>query len=116
VLRSLFSVLEEVTLLVLPHGGQKTARRNAWKAAASLHVTTSYRWVDPVPITPSPPVPATGSAEAAVASIDQARDQVGDDAAVSGSAAAGGGPARLTRRGGRRTGPRALPRIAVVRS
>jgi hypothetical protein len=52
VLRSLLSVFEEVTLLVLPHGGQKTARRNAWRAATDLHVTTGYRWVDTSAITP----------------------------------------------------------------
>ncbi|EIV96471.1 hypothetical protein [Frankia sp. QA3] len=56
-LRSLLSVLEEATLLVLPHGGQKTARRNAWRAAADLHVTTGYRWVDPVSVTPAAPGP-----------------------------------------------------------
>ncbi|TFE33511.1 hypothetical protein E0F15_05840 [Frankia sp. B2] len=61
VLRSLLSVLEEVTLLLLPHGGQKTARRNAWRAATDLHVTTGYRWMDTtVPlsvtsVTPAPP-------------------------------------------------------------
>ncbi|WP_261562006.1 hypothetical protein [Frankia tisae] len=56
-LRSLLSVLEEATLLVLPHGGQKTARRNAWRAAADLHVTTGYRWVDPMSAAPIPPGP-----------------------------------------------------------
>ncbi|WP_261568496.1 hypothetical protein [Frankia gtarii] len=56
-LRSLLSVLEEATLLVLPHGGQKTARRNAWRAAADLHVTTGYRWVDPMSASPIPPGP-----------------------------------------------------------
>jgi hypothetical protein len=30
---SLRSLLEEMTLLLLPHGGQRTARRNAWRAA-----------------------------------------------------------------------------------
>ncbi len=67
-LRSLLSVLEEATLLVLPHGGQKTARRNAWRAAADLHVTTGYRWVDPMSASPIPPglgacasVPGTGA-------------------------------------------------------
>ncbi|WP_163552547.1 hypothetical protein [Candidatus Frankia alpina] len=70
-LRSLLSVLEEATLLVLPHGGQKTARRNAWRAAADLHVTTGYRWVDPMSASPIPPglgacasVPGTGGAAA----------------------------------------------------
>ncbi|SNQ48918.1 conserved hypothetical protein [Frankia canadensis] len=91
-LRSLFSVLEEVTLLVLPHGGQKTARRNAWKAAASLHVTTSYRWVDPVQITPPRPT-APAAAQPA-----------GDE------------PVRLARRRGRRGGPRALASVVAARS
>ncbi len=56
-LRSLLSVIEEATLLVLPHGGQKTARRNAWRAAADLHVTSGYRWVDPVSVAPIAPGP-----------------------------------------------------------
>jgi hypothetical protein len=43
VFRSLLSILEELTLLILPHGGQKTARRNAWRAAADFHVTAGYR-------------------------------------------------------------------------
>lgn len=30
---SLRTALEEFALLVLPHGGQRTARRNAWRAA-----------------------------------------------------------------------------------
>jgi hypothetical protein len=46
VFRSLLSTLEELTLLVLPHGGQRTARRNAWRAATDLHVTSGYRWTD----------------------------------------------------------------------
>jgi hypothetical protein len=46
VIRSLLSTLEELTLLVLPHGGQRTARRNAWRAATDLHVTSGYRWAD----------------------------------------------------------------------
>ncbi|WP_007516898.1 MULTISPECIES: hypothetical protein [Pseudofrankia] len=44
--RSLLSTLEELTLLVLPHGGQRTARRNAWRAATDLHVTSGYRWAE----------------------------------------------------------------------
>jgi hypothetical protein len=38
VLRSLLTAAEELTLLLLPHGGQRTARRNAWRAAADLQV------------------------------------------------------------------------------
>ncbi|WP_250287130.1 MULTISPECIES: hypothetical protein [unclassified Frankia] len=37
-LKSLLTAVEEVTLLLLPHGGQRTARRNAWRAAADLQV------------------------------------------------------------------------------
>lgn len=44
--RSLVYTLEELTLLILPHGGQRTARRNAWRAATDLHVTSGYRWAD----------------------------------------------------------------------
>jgi hypothetical protein len=33
VITSLRTALEEFTLLLLPHGGQRTARRNAWRAA-----------------------------------------------------------------------------------
>ncbi|WP_239335954.1 hypothetical protein [Frankia sp. CiP3] len=36
VLRSLLTAVEELTLLLLPHGGQRTARRNAWRAAAEI--------------------------------------------------------------------------------
>lgn len=54
-IRSLLTAMEELTLLVLPHGGQRTARRNAWRAAADLHVTGGYRWTDPAAkITPFP--------------------------------------------------------------
>ena len=62
-IRSLLSTLEELTLLVLPHGGQRTARRNAWRAATDLHVTAGYRWADSTglsavstlaPVTPLP--------------------------------------------------------------
>lgn len=44
--RSMLSTLEELTLLILPHGGQRTARRNAWRAATDLHVTSGYRWAE----------------------------------------------------------------------
>ncbi|AEH10531.1 MULTISPECIES: hypothetical protein [Protofrankia] len=37
-LKSLLTAAEELTLLLLPHGGQRTARRNAWRAAADLQV------------------------------------------------------------------------------
>ncbi|WP_131767915.1 hypothetical protein [Candidatus Protofrankia californiensis] len=37
-LKSLLTAVEELTLLLLPHGGQRTARRNAWRAAADLQV------------------------------------------------------------------------------
>ena len=60
VFRSVLSALEELTLLVLPHGGQRTARRNAWRAATDLHVTSGYRWTDsftPLSVTPLPPAP-----------------------------------------------------------
>ncbi|OHV25161.1 hypothetical protein BBK14_22600 [Parafrankia soli] len=66
--RSLLSALEELTLLVLPHGGQRTARHNAWRAATDLHVTTGYRWVDQISVSalepslappPAPPARAT---------------------------------------------------------
>ncbi|MBL7497890.1 hypothetical protein I6A84_13410 [Frankia sp. CNm7] len=52
--RSLLANLEELTLLILPHGGQRTARRNAWRAATDLHVTSGYRWTDggPGPVAP----------------------------------------------------------------
>src|SRR4051812_35750984 len=46
VFRSVLATLEEVPLLILPHGGQRTARRNAWRAATDLHVTSGYRWTD----------------------------------------------------------------------
>jgi hypothetical protein len=42
----MLSTLEELTLLILPHGGQRTARRNAWRAATDLHVTSGYRWAE----------------------------------------------------------------------
>jgi hypothetical protein len=64
VFRSLLSSLEELTLLVLPHGGQRTARRNAWRAATDLHVTSGYRWAEGAgvpaggPAGPIGPVPA----------------------------------------------------------
>ncbi|MDT3446793.1 MULTISPECIES: hypothetical protein [unclassified Pseudofrankia] len=58
--RSLLSTLEELTLLVLPHGGQRTARRNAWRAATDLHVTSGYRWAEGVG--PGSPVGSVGSA------------------------------------------------------
>ncbi|WP_347177040.1 hypothetical protein [Parafrankia sp. EAN1pec] len=56
--RSLLSALEELTLLVLPHGGQRTARHNAWRAATDLHVTTGYRWVDQISVSALGPSPA----------------------------------------------------------
>ncbi|MCK9877774.1 hypothetical protein MXD59_18675 [Frankia sp. Ag45/Mut15] len=56
-IRSLLSVLEEATLLVLPQGGQKTARRNAWRAAADLQGSRGSSWLEPVPITPVRPAP-----------------------------------------------------------
>lgn len=40
-IRTLFTLVEEFTLLVLPHGGQRRARRNAWRAAADLYVEPS---------------------------------------------------------------------------
>ncbi len=82
--RSMLSTLEELTLLILPHGGQRTARRNAWRAATDLHVTSGYRWTDGgpgsvtslAPVTPRaagaaraivPAIPAPAPARAAVA-------------------------------------------------
>jgi len=35
-MKSLFRLAEELTLLVLPHGGQRRSRRNAWRAASDL--------------------------------------------------------------------------------
>lgn len=58
-IRSLFTAMEELTLLVLPHGGQRTSRRNAWRAAADLHVTGGYRWTDPALKIGSFPRPAS---------------------------------------------------------
>ncbi|WP_241830223.1 hypothetical protein [Parafrankia colletiae] len=57
VLRSLLNALEELTLLVLPHGGQRTARHNAWRAATDLHVTTGYQWVDQISVSAFEPAP-----------------------------------------------------------
>jgi hypothetical protein len=37
-MRTLLTALEELTLLLLPHGGQRTARRNARRASADLYV------------------------------------------------------------------------------
>jgi hypothetical protein len=65
VFRSLLSAFEELTLLVLPHGGQRTARRNAWRAAADFHVTAGYRWADTGPRIPN--LPSQPPSEAAVA-------------------------------------------------
>jgi hypothetical protein len=65
VFRSLLSALEELTLLVLPHGGQRTARRNAWRAAADFDMTAGYRWTDTGPKVPNLPSPPPS--EAAVA-------------------------------------------------
>ncbi|MCK9904647.1 hypothetical protein MXD63_31975, partial [Frankia sp. Cpl3] len=56
-LRSLLNALEELTLLVLPHGGQRTARHNAWRAATDLHVTTGYQWVDQISVSAFEPAP-----------------------------------------------------------
>jgi hypothetical protein len=64
VFRSLLSTVEELTLLILPHGGQRTARRNAWRAAADLHVTSGYRWTDSAAV---PALPAQASARPAAA-------------------------------------------------
>lgn len=67
-LHSLLNALEELTLLVLPHGGQRTARHNAWRAATDLHVTTGYRWVDQISVSAFgvglAPRPAPGAAPA----------------------------------------------------
>ncbi len=63
-IHSLLTALEELTLLVLPHGGQKTARRNAWRAAADLHVPGGSRWADPT--TKITPFPAQAPRQAAV--------------------------------------------------
>ncbi|ADP79809.1 hypothetical protein FraEuI1c_1753 [Pseudofrankia inefficax] len=82
--RSMLSTLEELTLLILPHGGQRTARRNAWRAATDLHVTSGYRWADGgtgsvgalAPVTPRgagaaraivPAIPTPAPARAAIA-------------------------------------------------
>ena len=82
--RSMLSTLEELTLLILPHGGQRTARRNAWRAATDLHVTSGYRWADGsagsvgalAPVTPrgagapraiAPAIPTPPAARAAIA-------------------------------------------------
>ncbi|CAJ63798.1 MULTISPECIES: hypothetical protein [Frankia] len=101
-LRSLLSVLEEATLLVLPHGGQKTARRNAWRAAADLHVTSGYRWVDPVALAPIVPRPE------ACASIP------GAESGARAPRLAGLGSAATTARLG--AAVRGLPRIVAVQS
>jgi hypothetical protein len=74
VFRSLLSTLEELTLLVLPHGGQRTARRNAWRAATDLHVTAGYRWTEGSGLRPaSPPAPMaprpSGGAHGALSTI-----------------------------------------------
>ena len=80
-LRSLLSTLEELTLLVAPHGGQRTARRNAWRAATDLHVTSGYRWTDGsglgsasplAPLTPHPAGP-TDSVLPAIPAPSRAR-------------------------------------------
>ncbi|WP_238437087.1 MULTISPECIES: hypothetical protein [unclassified Frankia] len=80
----MLSTLEELTLLILPHGGQRTARRNAWRAATDLHVTSGYRWADGgagavnalAPVTPRgagtaraivPAIPTPAPARAAIA-------------------------------------------------
>lgn len=75
-LRSLLSVLEEVTLLVLPHGGQRTARRNAWRAATDLHVTTGYRWVDATGPSSVAPVSGSVATTAATAAVTTAASLV----------------------------------------
>ncbi|MCM3884858.1 hypothetical protein [Frankia sp. R82] len=62
-LRSLLSALEEATLLLLPQGGQKTARRNAWRAAADLQGARGAGWLEPVHITPVRPAPGPLLAE-----------------------------------------------------
>jgi hypothetical protein len=64
VLRSLFSLAEELTLLVLPHGGQRTARRNAWRAATDLYVQPAP--VDSRVIARLLPPPASAPASVAV--------------------------------------------------
>ncbi|MCM3923668.1 hypothetical protein ND748_18605 [Frankia sp. AiPs1] len=111
-LRSLLSVFEEATLLVLPHGGQKTARRNAWRAAADLHVTSGYRWVDPVSVAP-----------VSVAPVSVARAAPGPDARASIPGAEGA--ARISRLAGLGGGAttarigaavRGLPRMVAAQS
>jgi hypothetical protein len=64
VFRSLFGLAEELTLLVLPHGGQRTARRNAWRAATDLHVEPAA--IDPRIIAHLVPRPASAPAPVAV--------------------------------------------------
>ncbi|CAO5240634.1 hypothetical protein [Frankia sp. AgKG'84/4] len=108
-LRSLLGVLEDAALLVLPHGGQKTARRNAWRAAADLHVTR-YRWVDPVAVTPR------RSAGAPASAVSQLPAQAGAAAPNSEPLCAVNGPVRLARRAGRPGAARVLPRVATAPS
>ncbi|MCK9897449.1 hypothetical protein [Frankia sp. AgB32] len=108
-LRSLLGVLEDATLLVLPHGGQKTARRNAWRAAADLHVTR-HRWVDPLAVTPRRP------ADAAALAADRVPTQTGAAAPSVEPLCAVSGPVRLARRAGRPGNARVLPRIATAPS
>ncbi|WP_131747517.1 hypothetical protein [Frankia sp. Cppng1_Ct_nod] len=55
VLRSLLTAIEELTLLLLPHGGQRTARRNAWRAAADLHVGSDQHTDTPWTVARIPP-------------------------------------------------------------
>lgn len=59
---SLRSLLEELTLLLLPHGGQRTARRNAWRAAYDSR-QTMIRRTEPVA---AAAVPADGARPVAV--------------------------------------------------
>jgi hypothetical protein len=117
VLRSLLSVFEEATLLVLPHGGQKTARRNAWRAAADLHVTSGYRWVGPVSVAPVSVAPVS------VAPVPVARAAPGPDACASIQGTEGA--ARISRLAGLGGGAatarigaavRGLPRVVAAQS
>ncbi|WP_322763137.1 hypothetical protein [Frankia sp. Cr2] len=54
-LRSLLTAVEELTLLLLPHGGQRTARRNAWRAAVDLHVGVDQHAETPLTVSRIPP-------------------------------------------------------------
>ncbi|MGF7237104.1 MAG: hypothetical protein ACQSGP_19400 [Frankia sp.] len=64
---SLRTALEEFTLLVLPHGGQRTARRNAWRAAFDGRPT--HNRAEAAEFTVAPPAAEpTGNPVAAAAS------------------------------------------------